>query len=338
MATVASGSCDGQKCWPTMTGTVNDGGRGVHCGAPGKYASQHKCKTGAPDSSADKCTANLPGYAGAAVPKGLCSSIQNSLPMAGMTDAQFIGAIKKQYGVENMNLADARCGCSAEVKALWTANQFAGFYDCSLAFVSACSAAGVGTVTPIQSGRMCDTGDYDYGGSVAATTTAAAANVTATTAAPPATVAVKMTVQGVDFAKLSASATMLASFKTGVKATVAAEASTAAGATIPATAVAVTVSSGSVVVDAVITPPSGVDSSKMGAALTASTTMSTAVVAAVKAVPGIAAATSGDIGVTTTVAVAGATTVAPRAGVASGSFLQSPLVAFLMLPCQLMWN
>jgi hypothetical protein len=269
--------------------------------------------------------------------------------MAGMTDADFLGAIKNQYGLENMNLADPRCGCSAEVKALWNANQFAGFYDCSLNFVSACSAAGVGTVTPIQSGRMCDSGDGDYyDSSVVASTTAAAGATAAdaatnTTAAStaPATVKVNMKVEGVDFAKLSAAPTMLAAFKTGVKDTVAAEATLAAGATIPATAVAVTVSSGSVIVDAVITPPSGVDSTKMGSGLTASTTMSATMVTAVKAVPGIAAATSGDIGVTTTVAVTGATTVAPGraiAGVASGSFLQSPLVALLMLPCQLMWN
>jgi len=103
-----------------------------------------------------------------------------------------------------------------------------------------------------------------------------------------------MKVENVDYAKLQQSPTLLNAFTTSVTKAIA----DAAGPNIKEEHVSVKLSAGSVVVEATITPPAGVDVSTVESALTSkSTALAETVTNSVKALPGIDAVSTGPISV-----------------------------------------
>eukprot|EP00928_Gymnodinium_smaydae_P067154 TRINITY_DN5009_c0_g1_i2.p1 TRINITY_DN5009_c0_g1~~TRINITY_DN5009_c0_g1_i2.p1 ORF type:complete len:231 (-),score=26.94 TRINITY_DN5009_c0_g1_i2:332-961(-) len=106
----------------------------IHCGSKDGYT----CVTGQPSTSGAKCKANQDGSA----PMGLCSSFQSTISAnAGTaTKEKLITAFKP----EKMDLNDARCKCTDDVKKLWSSGTFAGHWDASGNFVNACPSSGGG--------------------------------------------------------------------------------------------------------------------------------------------------------------------------------------------------
>jgi len=127
-------------------------------------------------------------------------------------------------------------------------------------------------------------------------TTSTGTTYTLTTTPEPATrVTFSMTVQNVDYAQLTANASLVFAFEEGLKETIA----SFAGPSITADHVEVKLSSGSVNVESTIIPPKGISANDLGATLVATSSFLTlAVVNTINNLEGMEAAITGTIQVT----------------------------------------
>jgi len=145
----------------------------------------------------------------------------------------------------------------------------------------------------------------DAGTTAAASGTNADAGTTAAASAP-ATVSFDITIAGVDYATLSANATVMAAFESACVSNIA-DALTG----ISESDVAVTFAAGSIIVSAVITVPSGVTASSVSSDVTSATSgnLGSSLVADLAAIPGIDDFVSGTMSATISApVVAGGTT------------------------------
>jgi hypothetical protein len=154
-----------------------------------------------------------------------------------------------------------------------------------------------------------------------------------TTATPSEVVMTTLTVENVDYAKLAQDSSLLKQFSDAVKSALAA----AAGPYVNEEHVKLRLSSGSVIVEATITPPAAVSATNLKASLAASTgSLGEGVTMKVAAVPGISAVTTGTIstsGVQVTLQPIGGNTTPSASGtksLASLSIRALPSLAFLL--------
>jgi len=129
-------TCGGSKCWPSNS-------MQVHCGAATKYSN---CKSGHPSTVGFKCKANDPSRPyDQRPPEGLCTSFQITLDAFPEYSAD---QLSSWFGpVETLDLTDDRCECTKDVKTLFEAHQFVGYWAGDN-FINACPGSGSTPSTP----------------------------------------------------------------------------------------------------------------------------------------------------------------------------------------------
>lgn len=150
--------------------------REVYCGAEGQYSNLHPCESGQPSASETICSGNLPANS-AGIASGLCASFRNTVLQNPSMSASVLDSV---FSPSKLNLADPACGCTDDVKALWTQGAFVGHWSGG-AFIKACPGSGSGpnpTPTPGGGSAQNPTPTPPGGGS------GAFPNLTAPTAPP----------------------------------------------------------------------------------------------------------------------------------------------------------